>query len=461
MTVSPRSSSESAVRLRVWLQRLWGAEGIALLIGLLQNVASARLLGLTDFGIAALILTAPTMVFVFLDPQSEESVVRFGSEALAQSANARAWDVVRLAYRIDAVLAVVGLVVISSAAYVGLEALGIPDADRPLVLVSAIGALSLSPAATARAWLVCTQEYSCIARCTWIASSARCVLAIIGAAVGGLPGYIVGVAAGNLAGTAAFASTAREVRLRRGITTVRKRLDLAGRRREILQFMAFTDLTTLASVFVKHADVLIVGSTAGAPAAGLYRFAQSISAPVAAVLRPLQTVSYPRLTVLAVSGAGHEFRREIARYVRTLSLPLLLFGGFAVALLPIIVPVVGGHEYAQAAAPAMILAGGSLLGLVGFWIRPAALALRLEKQLLVIGLSMTILTVAGYFFVADPYGPEGVAAVRVVIAVLIGNVLALVVLLRGIALLRSGDEVDDLGSKGVPSPMSHRCPDIS
>lgn len=433
--------------LRQWLQRLWGGEGILLLVSVAQSIVVARVLGVNDFGVAALIMAVPMMVFVFLDPQSEEAVIRFMAQARSDGEPPYAWDVVRLAYRIDLLLALIGVAVVGVISQVGVAAVGVPDDHGPLLLVSALGAAAHAPSTTARAALTSVERFGVIAGATSSGAVVQAICSVAGTVLGGLTGFVVGSSLGMALTSGIFLAAAAPVRHATGAERASGPLRMNGRTREILRFMVVTELTTLSSSLVKHLDVLVLGAATGTQSVGIYRLARSVSTPVGAILRPLQLVTYPRMEALGSRGEPDAMKEEIRRYLLTVCLPLVVAGCIALGSVPVVLPLLAGAAYSASVAPAMVLGAGSVVAVAAFWVRPAALALRRETTMFAISLGMTVLTVAGYLLVAAPYGATGVATVRAVVAGLAGNAIATVVILRALRRMRSQDQLEDLSSK--------------
>jgi len=58
-----------------------GSAGVVILaLGIFQSILVARWLGPKDFGIAALVLGVPALIFTFFDPQTREAVVKYLGE---------------------------------------------------------------------------------------------------------------------------------------------------------------------------------------------------------------------------------------------------------------------------------------------------------------------------------------------------------------------------------------------
>src|SRR5262245_11249349 len=96
----------SASRLRAWLldgvlrQRfiqdvgvLAVANAVAAMLGLVQGVLVARWLGPELFGVTALIISYPSLLYSVFDPKSKTVSVRYLSEFNAR--RARDWDLAR------------------------------------------------------------------------------------------------------------------------------------------------------------------------------------------------------------------------------------------------------------------------------------------------------------------------------------------------------------------------------
>src|SRR4029453_1282456 len=60
--------------------KLGGAGGVRLALGIFPSVLVARWLGPEDFGLAALVLGVPALIFTFFDPQAPEAVVKYLGE---------------------------------------------------------------------------------------------------------------------------------------------------------------------------------------------------------------------------------------------------------------------------------------------------------------------------------------------------------------------------------------------
>jgi O-antigen/teichoic acid export membrane protein len=199
--------------------------------------------------------------------------------------------------------------------------------------------------------------------------------------------------------------------------------------RHIVRFMIYTDLTSLANVFVKEGDVVILGLARGPTEAGYYRLAKALAAPIGSIVLPLQQAVYPRLAAMAGTGDVDGLRRATRRYTERIGIPIGALLLVALPLLPVVVPGMAGEDYRPAVATAAVLLAGAALTIPAFWARPMILAGGDVRVLFGISVVGTVLTVAGYVVFGNLWGGVGVAASRAVFASVLGT-LALVVFSR-------------------------------
>lgn len=413
---------------------LWGAEGVSLLASIVQAVVSARILGVADYGRAAVLLAIPALIFSLLNPQSEEAVTQFLVRFRARGEVGKAHGSVRLAYRLDALLAVAGWCATVAVQPVASRLLDDVELGVGLLLVAAVAVAADAWAATSRSVLAATGRFTDLARWTAFLAVIRAVLVIGGAFVGGLSGFIVGGAVAQLVQSTLLHGLA--VRALDTVLGPRPAVvSLGADRRDFLRFLVYSDLTTVATVLVKQADILILSAARPPSDVGAYRLASTVVSSLARVQTPLNTVVLPRLAELANRDGRIALRAYTRILTRRVSVPLACLGVAGFPVLAYGLPALVGEEFGSAVAPALWLYGGALLSVVLFWVRPALLALRCERGLFVLSLVSGGATVGGMLAVAATLGSAGVAAVRALVAGWGGTAGAW-------ALLRSRFEVD-------------------
>lgn len=412
---------------------LWGAEGVVLITGLVQALVVARILGPREYGLVALSIAAPTLLFTFFDPQAYESVVRYVTRFLGEGDPDRAAAVPRLAYAADSVLALAGLTLaVAVAPWAAENVLKAPSA-ADLVVVYAIGLCAAAPLSTSRAVLTSFDRFRLIGRVASSAAVFRMALVLLLVGLGwGASGVIYGSMIGLLLeGILMGVIADRAMRTATGRSWRSARMKHLGTdRRPILSFMLHTELSSLAGALVKHADVVILGAARGPQAAGIYRLAWQLVAPVTRIAVPLQQVIYPRAARLAAAADGKALRALIRRQTTSVGVPLAALVLAAIPMVVVALPRLAGRDYGAAAAPVAFLLVGAAVAVALFWVRPVYLATGLVLPLLVVSTMAAAVSVAGFLVAAPLGGPAGVAAVRALLTGLVGGGASAAYLLR-------------------------------
>jgi O-antigen/teichoic acid export membrane protein len=428
--------SERVVRLRQWavssarsaLARNAGkltlAEGLALVLALVQAALVARWLGPRDFGIAALIIAFPALVFTIFDAQPAEALVKYLGEFRATNQPRKALAVTTVAYVIDGLLAVVGFFVVAAMAPWAADHVIHAEQYAGLLLVAAAGQTLTAPVDTSRGILTSFGRFTTIAWSQSVCNVVRFVL-VVGAVAtgGGVSGFIVAMCAGMVLDSVAMGWLAN--RAQRQVLGHSwwhgRRADIADRLREIIRFLIYTDLTSLVSVFIKQADLVILGAISGPVQAGYYRLARSLTSPVTSVTVSLQAVLYPQVSHLAASVDGHVIIARVRKWFSRAGVPLAFASLAVIPFVPQLIELVAGPDFVGASAAARWLLLGSAFVLACFWLRPIQLATGQVRFMFVNGTVLGVLCVIGFALFAGPFGAAGVAAVRTIVAGFAGS----------------------------------------
>jgi O-antigen/teichoic acid export membrane protein len=405
---------------------LWAAQGVVLAMALVQAIVVARLLGPKAFGTAALIIGSTSLVFTFFDPQSQEAVVKYLGKHHERGNLQQAAAVPKVAYGVDVLLGIVGFAIVAGAApFINDHLLHSSSATRLLVFFAAASAFA-APSTTSRAVLTTFQRFSTVAVLQAGAAVLRAFLAVVFVAGGlGASGFVYAVGIGIVVESISAGVFAhRAVRESIGCSWWQGRRSALGTEfREIVRFMIYTDLTSLVVVFVKEADTVVLGALRGPRQAGFYRLAKSVASPMSSIVLPLQQVVYPRLARLAALRDEDGMRRVARDYTVKVGLPIAAAALVALPLLPFAVPALAGSDYEPAVGAAMFLVAGAALILPLFWARSAILAGGHVRGLFLISVVISVMTLAGYFVLGDPFGASGVAAARAGIAGVTGSLV--------------------------------------
>ena len=426
---------------------------LVLVLGLAQAVLVARALGPRDFGLAALILSFPPLVFTFFDAQAPEAVVKYMGQFMARGERRKALAVPKLAYAVDVALALVGFAIIAaSASFVADHLLHTPRYASLLVLAAATQVV-LAPADTSRAILSSFGRFSGVA---WVQGGTAAVrFALIVALIGGGGGIGAFVLA-TCVGTALeslllgwLASRALRVELGSGWWAGRW-ADLRGEVGEMGRFLVYTDLTSLVAVFIKQADIVILGLVAGPVQTGYYRLARSLAAPATSVIASLQTVLYPEVARLVATADGPVLMARARRWWLLAGVPLAAVSLTVFPFVPQVIRLLSGPDFEGAAASARWLLAGSAFVLGCFWLRPIQLATGQVRFMFLNSVALGVVCVGAFFLLGGPFGASGVAAARTVVAGFIGTSAGL---WRLRSLSRSGQLVAPRPACSDPLPI--------
>ncbi|MDP8956833.1 MAG: lipopolysaccharide biosynthesis protein [Actinomycetota bacterium] len=404
--------------------KLGAAEVVVFVAALIQTVVVARWLGPQDYGVAALIFAYTGFVYVFLDPRSSEAVVRYISEFSAVRDLDRVRAVPALGYLADAAFGALALLIVATTAPWVDSAIVGSDGSWWLLLIFAGSLTFAAPSATSRGVLTAFDRFGAIAKLQSTTALVR--LAIVLAVVmsgGGLAGFVVASAISILIeGVVMIFAAQRVVHRETGSSWFRGGVrPLAGRLREIIRFMVYTDLVGLVGGFTKQADVLILGFVRGPTDAAFYRIGLSVASPIVRIGGPLTSVFYPRFARLAARGASAELDDQVRRTVLWAAAPITGLVLLTTPLVPYVIELAFGTAYVPGARTAQVIVAASAISLGFFWLRPLLLAVGRVRPLLGFTGGTAALATVGFFLGAHWAGHLGVALARAAIVSVAGS----------------------------------------
>ncbi len=349
------------------------AQGAGAALGFAVAIVEARLLGPTGFGVAALALAYPTLIFSALAVKSASVITRYLAQSLAAGRHEQTRAVCRLGYGLDGVSAVAAfLVVAASGGWVSRVVYGAADV-YPLMVAYAASFPLTSLAGTSVAILQSGGRFA------WLAGHyvllQLLTLGIVGSLLAGglgVPGMVVGTAAGQMAAALAIFTAATRVLVGRGVglwwqgpTEGVRRL-----RGELTPAFAWNYITVTMSGAVAEVPVLLLGRFHGAAEAGFFRLASAFSAAGAFLETSLNRVVYPQLSRWEAGRPPGDLLRQVRMWTRQVGVPagaLVLAGALAV---PPVVRAAFGPTYAPVAFGVQIMLLGVAASTMLFWLTP-------------------------------------------------------------------------------------------
>ncbi len=396
-------------------------------LNFIQGVVAARLLGPESYGLAALVMSFPSLVFTFFDARSTEATVKYVSEFLAGGDRDRALAVCKLGFAVDAAIGLLAfLASVFLASWAASHVVHRPDCAGLLVLYSA-AYLPQALAGTSCAVLGSTGRFAAMARVRIITAVIRTLL-VLGLVLGGLQasGVVIGNALamaldGFLYGLFAWFEVFRPW----GVSPWNGDWGLLkGRYREIFRFLAYSDVNALVGMLPKQLDVVLLGYFHGPETAGYYKLAKRLSGAVAYLVEPLQSVIYPELVRTWEKGDRAAIRSKIRRQALHAGIPFGFLVLLSVFPMPFIMRYVFGQEYAAAILPTQALIVGSAVWLAFFWLRPLYMTQGRVKGWANINIVVACISLLGFVLITPSMGAAGMAVWVMLMTVLAHAVAA-------------------------------------
>lgn len=380
-------------------------------LSVVQGMLVARWLGPELYGVSALAMTYPGLLFTFLDPRASDASIKYLGKFASRREIERASGMVTLGYGVDLLTALVAvLAVAGTAGWAADHVVRSPGLAPPMVLFAA-AFVPRALAGTSTAMLTTLGRFDLLAAATTLQAIVRTTL-VIGLVHGGagVVGVLYGVAiAAALHGVGLTLLAYPIVTATWGRTGVGRAWGvLAGHRRSIFGFLLYNDVNTLLGSLVKQLDILVLGWLRGPSDAGYYRLAKALGTTLGLLVAPLQSTTYPRFARLWGLDRRAELRATVRQYA-LVGLPLGAAVLVALPLIPSLITAVVGVRYLPAAPTAQLVLAGAALWLAGFWVRPYLMAVDRIGTFTRLYLVSLVPYVASFAVLTQAFGPAGMA----------------------------------------------------
>ncbi len=364
------------------------ANGVKAVLSFVQGILVARWLGPELYGVAALVMSIPLLVYTFFDARSAEASVKFLSEFHVRGERERALAMCKVGYVVDFTIALLAFLVCFFIAPWAAQNIAHRPEVVELIILYASAFLPRALAGTSYAVLASFGSFPAIAFIEVITTLVRVVLVL---GLVGLGWQVAGVVWGN-----AMAMVLTGLLYSMYAFPLAKQQWsgswwqgdwhlLKGRRREIFGFLIYNDLNALLKMIPQQLDVVLLGYFRNPTEVGYYKLAKSLAGVISYVVSPLQSVVYPDLARLWGIGDMRAFWQRVRKLAMQVGLPL----GFAVlpgtVFIPFILPVLVSETYRPAVVACQLLLVSSAVWLIFFWLRPTYLA-RAQVGALTLGL---------------------------------------------------------------------------
>jgi len=362
-------------------------------LNVVQGILVARWLGPELYGVAALVMTYPGLVYGFFDARSVSASVKYLGEYHARGEHDRALAMCGLGYAVDLAVACLTFLVLVLTARLAAESIVHDPAVAGLMVIYGAALVPRALVGTSNAILATLGHFPFIASIEIVTTVIRTVL-IVGLVLAGWQvagvvwaNAITATATGILYGAFAWVLFRRAW----GGSVLRGSLKaLKGRRREIFSFLAYNDLTALIGMIPRQLDTILLGYFRNPTEVGFYKVAKSISNLAGYLLGPLKSVTYAELTRLWGLGDRRGFFQKVKKIALWIGFPLGLLVLLGAGFMPFVLPLLVGEIYLPAVNATQLLFIGSAISLAFFWLRLIYLAQGRVRQLFVLNCSVTV-----------------------------------------------------------------------
>jgi O-antigen/teichoic acid export membrane protein len=338
-----------------------------------QGLLVARWLGPELYGVAALVMSYPGLVYTFFDAHSAQASVKYLGEFHARGDREKVLAMCKLGYAVDLAIALIAFCMVSvTANWAAREIARDPEAVGLIIIYSA-AFIPRGLVGTSRAVLTTLGKFSTIAWLDTLTTFLRAI-SILGLVLAGW--QIRGVVLGN---SIAIVTTGfiygyfgwMQIRHKWGAFPLQGKWHvLKHQRREIFSFLGYNNLSTLLGMLPKQVDVLLLGYFRNPAEVGYYSLAKKLVGTVRYAIGPLQSVTYPEFSRLWGLGGKQALRQKVRRLGLQVGLPLGLVILAMTSVVPLILPILMGDEYRPAIAATQLLLVGYATWLAIFWLRP-------------------------------------------------------------------------------------------
>jgi O-antigen/teichoic acid export membrane protein len=385
---------------------LFSSNTITMLLGMLQSILAARLLGVAGFGILGGVTAFASTVNRLLSFRMGEVVVKYMSNYLIDQKREHAAAIVKFALLVEAATSVIAyLLLILISPLAARYLLHDPTLDY-LIVIYGLSLLANLVTETMTGVLQVGTHFKSQAVVNVLQSALTATLILIAFLT---DGDLMLVLMAYLAGKALNAAGIVVVGLRRLAQSLGKdwwkaSFRLLPERRALWQYAVSTNLSGTINLVIRDSEVLWVTYFLSPLEAGYYKVALAVINLVLMPITPFISTTFPEISRNIAAKAWQQLR-NLLRKITAISLAWT--GAVAIGLLILgkwLIETFYGVEYIPAYPALMVLLIGFGFANVLFWNRPLLLSLGLPVYPLKVSFWVGLAKVVGSFWLVPRYG---------------------------------------------------------
>jgi O-antigen/teichoic acid export membrane protein len=369
------------IKKNLFLNASWvfGGNSVSAVFAAIEPIVLARILGVTDFGLLALIVAYVEFLNRFFDVRVWETATKYIGTFWEKRDYERTRSMVKLSYIVDITSGILAFAIAVLTANIANKYFINSPQAYTLILICSTSLLIDTANSTSDSILRVFNKFKKIAFISSIQTFFRVALVCLVLFVGlGIKGVLFIYVAASFFGFAirfwAVSKTLNEFKLsgwwRAKLALIRDQW------REIAWFLTNTSFTaTLKMGNENFLGILALGYFSGKDAAAYYKIARSAVKLMTRFSDPLHQAIYPELVRISKSEGLTDFINLIRYSLKTLlkfTIPLTVI----ILLLPEqLISIFFGREYIAASNTFRVITIAALISLLTFWINSALLAI--------------------------------------------------------------------------------------
>jgi O-antigen/teichoic acid export membrane protein len=392
---------------------LFSTTGISAVLGMLQGILVARLLGVDGYGIIGVITLFTGVVNNLVSFRMGELVIKFVGEYTEAGDEPRAAAVFKLSALVEMGASVVAFALLVLLAPLAAQYLAKDPSLAGLFIVYGLVVLANLISESSTGLLQIFDRFRPVAILGLVGNIVTLVVvALVYLLHGGLLGILLAYLLGKTVGALGLTLVAlQESGHRWGSDWWRRSLDpIKLQFRQLAHFAVSTNISASISLITKDSELLWVSLFRGPVETGYYRLALTLSNLVQMPVSPLPQATYPELSRQAARGEWSAMRHLLRQgswlaggYTLAATIFLIIFGKPLIAWLY-------SPEFLPAYPALVILLLGYVVANTFYWRRSALLALGRADYPAKVNLVLAAIKMVGILLLVPRYGYLACAA---------------------------------------------------
>jgi O-antigen/teichoic acid export membrane protein len=337
------------------------------------TAVATRLLGPAEYGLAALAVSYPVLLWSVMSAKPITMAMRYISEFRVAGRPAAIGNICVISYVVDLAASAATLIVaVVTASWISTRLYSGPGIAS-LMIVYALSLPFSSLLGTSLAVLSAYEKYAFIAGCELLEKIVTLGVLLLLAHTGhGAAGMVWAMASANVVGGISMTGLAAYTLHQHGVRTWWRTslASVSAFRRDVMSFLGWNYVATTCTGILAQGPILLLGHFRGPEEAGFYRLANSLVTVGSYLASALGRVSYRLLSEDRGRPATIVSRQRIRQWLRHGLVVGIIVGAGGILILPRVVLVVFGPEYERMIPGMQFLVAGTAVASIFFWLQP-------------------------------------------------------------------------------------------